>query len=194
MSVSVVNMRPWSAEIAAIDALAASGSVTSARITGRGLRRIGAGRPGGDGDLVTEPRLDVRAVVDAGCLEQVLDDLVDLVVERGFVGEARQPADQPGEVGLLAGGRLEVDVGVGHGVGGGQGGRPISPAGEEDEVAGDDCDSDEADQRDRGDDEAMHPRISDREGRRGRHRDAASCPPRSSSSSSASRRTASAAG
>ena len=159
-----------------------------------GLRRIGAGRPGGDGDLVTEPRLDVRAVVDAGRLEQVLDDLVDLVVERGFVGEARQPTDQPGEVRLLAGGRLEVDVGVGHGVGRGQGGRSISPAGEEDEVAGDDRDSDEADQGDRGDDEAMHPRISDPAGRRGRRRAAASCRPRSSSSSSASRRTASAAG
>ena len=71
-----------------------------------------APRPAGDRDLVAEPRLHLRAVVDAAAREKVLDDLVHLLIERRVVGEARQAADQAGEVHLLPGRWLQVDVEV----------------------------------------------------------------------------------
>ena len=153
------------------------------------VRRVTVGRPCGERDLVAEPRLHLLAIVDPRPGEEVLDDLVDLLVERGIVLEARQAADEPAEVHLLAGGGLQVDVDVERAVGRCQRRGSVGGGREEEEVGGEEGGAGEADERDDGDDEPMH-LVSARGGRRGRHPGAASSRRRSSSSSAASRRTA----
>ena len=134
------------------------------------------GRPSGQRDLVPEPWLDLLAVVERqpGGSKQVLDDLVDLFIQRGVVGEARQASDQTTEVHLLTGRRLKVDVDVEGAFRRRQGGGAIARRREEQEVAGNEGGPGETDESDEGDDDSVH-RLSARAGRRGRHRASASC-------------------
>ena len=137
---------------------------------------VPVGRPSGQRDLVAEPRLDLLAVVERqpGGPEQVLDDLVNLLIERGLVGESRQATDQSAEVHLLAGRWLQVDVDVEGAVRRRQRGGAIARRCEEQKVAGEEGGSGKADESDEGDDDSVHS-LSARAGRRGRHPASASC-------------------
>jgi hypothetical protein len=101
------------------------------------LRGAGFGRRRRDRQLCAEPRAHVCHVVDSRLAQQPRRYLVDLLLERRRIAETPQMSDEPEEVHLLPGRRLEVHVDVqacvaGHGPRG-----AVRHGREEEQVAGD---------------------------------------------------------
>ena len=72
-----------------------------------------------DAELAAEPGLDVGrvALLAVGRLaDELVEDLVDLGRERGLVVEAREGAEDLGQLRLLVAGEVEPDLGVGDAV------------------------------------------------------------------------------
>ena len=78
-------------------------------------RRRGRQRPDAERELAVEPRLDVAGVgllVVGRVLDQLVEDLVELGVERGLVGKARELGQELAGGGALVAGQVEADLGV----------------------------------------------------------------------------------